>query len=163
MEKKINYVLLILIICAIIISVISNFYFQRNSFLSTDNEQHFYDMRKAYDEKYIPHTGARLVTNGLLVSDDIARVPGAGFYSKFLLLFNLGGENYYTARIIDVSLYLLVLFIFLVWIYFRFGIVSAAIMTSFIAVSCILFEATTSFTNPNPVVMFSFLFCIFFV
>ena len=163
MGKKFNYVLLILIICAIIISVISNFYFQRNSFLSTDNEQHFYDMRKAYDDKYIPHTGARLVTSGLLVDDSIPRVPGAGFYSKFLLLFNLSGANYYIARIIDVSLYLLVLFIFLIWLYFRFGFISAAIMTSFIAVNCILFEATTSFTNPNSVVMFSFLFCMFFV
>ena len=120
-------------------------------------------MRKAYDDKYIPHTGARLVTSGLLVDDSIPRVPGAGFYSKFLLLFNLGGENYYIARIIDVSLYLLVLFIFLIWLYFRFGFISAAIMTSFMAVNCILFEATTSFTNPNSVVMFSFLFCMFFV
>ena len=129
--------------------------------MSNDNEQHFYDMRVANDNKEIPHTGARLVTSGLLV-DDIARVPGAGFYSKFLLLFNLSGENYYIARIIDVSIYLLVLFIFLIWIYFRFGFISAVIMTSFMAVNCILFEATTSFTNPNPVVMFSFIFCMFF-
>ena len=163
MNKNLKNILLALIIISIIISIVSNFYFQRNSFLSTDNEQHFYDMRKAYDEKYIPHTGARLVTNGLLVSDDIARVPGSGFYSKFLLLFNLGGANYYTARIIDVSLYLLILFIFLVWLYFRFGFIFAAIMTSFMAVNCILFEATTSFTNPNTVVMFSYIFCMFFV
>ena len=163
MEKNLKNKLLILIIASVVISIIANFYFQRNSFLSTDNEQHFYDMRKAYDNKYIPHTGARLVTSGLLIDDNIARVPGAGFYSKFLLLFNLGGANYYTARIIDVSLYLLVLFIFLIWLYFRFGFISAAIMTSFMAVNCILFEATTSFTNPNSVVMFSFLFCMFFV
>ena len=163
MEKSIKNKLLILIIASVVISIIANFYFQRNSFLSTDNEQHFYDMRKAYDNKYIPHTGARLVTNGLLVDDNAVKVPGAGFYSKFLLLFNLGGANYYTARIIDVSLYLLILFIFLIWLYFRFGFISAAIMTSFMAVNCILFEATTSFTNPNSVVMFSFLFCMFFV
>ncbi|MEI0531202.1 hypothetical protein R4I97_06550 [Brachyspira pilosicoli] len=163
MEKKLKIELLILIIVSIAISIIANFYFQKNSFLSNDNEQHFYDMRVADDNKYIPHTGARLVTSGLLVDDSIPRVPGAGFYSKFLLLFNLGGENYYTARIIDVSLYLIVLFIFLIWLYFRFGFISAAIMTSFMAVNCILFEATTSFTNPNSVVMFSFLFCMFFV
>ncbi|WP_028328954.1 hypothetical protein [Brachyspira alvinipulli] len=162
MVKNSKIIFLSLIVISIIISIVSNFYFQRNSFLSNDNEQHFYDMRMAYDNKYIPHTGARLVTSGLLV-DDIARVPGAGFYSKFLLLFNLSGENYYIARIIDVSIYLLVLFIFLIWIYFRFGFISAVIMTSFMAVNCILFEATTSFTNPNPVVMFSFIFCMFFV
>ncbi|WP_297276637.1 hypothetical protein [uncultured Brachyspira sp.] len=161
MVKNSKIIFLSLIVISIIISIVSNFYFQRNSFLSNDNEQHFYDMRMAYDNKYIPHTGARLVTSGLLV-DDIARVPGAGFYSKFLLLFNLSGENYYIARIIDVSIYLLVLFIFLMWIYFRFGFISAVIMTSFMAVNCILFEATTSFTNPNPVVMFSFIFCMFF-
>ncbi|OEJ14783.1 hypothetical protein BFL38_08065 [Brachyspira hampsonii] len=161
-DAKLNVLLKLLIVLSIIISLISSFYFQKDYFLSNDNEQHFYEMRTAHDNKEIPHTGARLVTSGLLV-DDIARVPGAGFYSKFLLLFNLGGENYYTARIIDVSLYLLVLFIFLIWIYFRFGFVSAAIMTSFMAVNCIIFEAVTSFTNPNPVVMFSFLFCMFFV
>ena len=161
MVKNSKIIFLSLIVISIIISIVSNFYFQRNSFLSNDNEQHFYDMRMAYDNKYIPHIGARLVTSGLLV-DDIARVPGAGFYSKFLLLFNLSGENYYIARIIDVSIYLLVLFIFLIWIYFRFGFISGVIMTSFMAVNCILFEATTSFTNPNPVVMFSFIFCMFF-
>ena len=108
MVKNSKIIFLSLIVISIIISIVSNFYFQRNSFLSNDNEQHFYDMRMAYDNKYIPHTGARLVTSGLLV-DDIARVPGAGFYSKFLLLFNLSGENYYIARIIDVSIYLLVI------------------------------------------------------
>lgn len=161
MIKNLNILLLTLIITSLIVSIVCNFYFQKNSFLSTDNEQHFYDMRTAYDNKYIPHTGARLVTSGLLV-DDIARVLGAAFYSKFLLLFCLSNNNYYMARIIDVSLYLSVLFIFLIWIYFRFGFVSAAIMTSFMSVNCVIFEATTSFTNPNSVVMFSFLFCMFF-
>ena len=104
---KFKFLLLILIILSIIISLMCNYYFQRNAFLSNDNEQHFYDMKMAHENKYIPHIGARLVTSGLLV-DDIARVPGAGFYSKFLLLFNLSGENYYIARIIYVSIYLLV-------------------------------------------------------
>ena len=163
MNINLKATLSILIILSIIISLISNFYFQRNAFLSNDNEQHFYDMRLAYDNKYIPHTGARLVTSGLLVDDGIARVPGAGFYSRFLLLFNLSKANYYIARIIDVSICLLVLFIFLIWIYFRFGFISFAIISSFMAVNCILFEVTTSFTNPNPVAIFSLIFCMFFV
>ena len=149
-------------IFSIILSVLSSFYFQKYAFLSNDNEQHFYDMRMGYDNKIIPHTGARLVTSGKIIDENAVRVPGAGFYARFISLYSIANGNYYTARILDVALYLIVLFIFLIWIYFRFGLMALSVLTAFISVNCIFFEAVTSFTNPNPVVMFSFLFVIFF-
>ena len=163
MNKNLNKILIVLIIFSIILSVFSSFYFQRYAFLSNDNEQHFYDMRTGYDNGIIPYTGARLVTSGKIIDENAVRVPGAGFYARFISLYSIANGNYYIARILDVSLYLIVLFIFLIWAYFRFGLTALSVLTAFISVNCIFFEAVTSFTNPNPVVMFSFLFVIFFV
>lgn len=163
MNKNLNKILIVLIIFSIILSVFSSFYFQKYAFLSNDNEQHFYDMRTGYDNGIIPHTGARLVTSGKIIDENAVRVPGAGFYARFISLYSIANGNYYTARIFDVSLYLIVLFIFLIWTYFRFGLTALSVLTAFISVNCIFFEAVTSFTNPNPVVMFSFLFVIFFI
>lgn len=162
MNKNLNKILIVLLSLSIIISVFSSFYFQKDAFLSNDNEQHFYDMRRGYDTKIIPHTGARLVTSGKIIDENAVRVPGAGFYARFISLYSLSNGNYYTARILDVSLYLIILFIFLIWIYFRFGLMAFSILAAFIGVNCVFFEAVTSFTNPNPVVSFSFLFVIFF-
>lgn len=163
MNKNLNKILIVLIIFSIILSVFSSFYFQRYAFLSNDNEQHFYDMRTGYDNGIIPYTGARLVTSGKIIDENAVRVPGAGFYARFISLYSIANGNYYIARIFDVSLYLIVLFIFLILAYFRFGLTALSVLTAFISVNCIFFEAVTSFTNPNPVVMFSFLFVIFFV
>ena len=162
MNKNLNKILIVLIIFSIILSVFSSFYFQKYAFISNDNEQHFYDMRTGYDNRIIPHTGARLVTSGKIIDENAVRVPGAGFYARFISLYFISNGNYYMARIFDVSLYLIVLFIFLIWAYFRFGLTALSVLTAFISVNCIFFEAVTSFTNPNPVVMFSFLFVIFF-
>lgn len=162
MNKNLNKILIVLIIFSIILSVFSSFYFQKYAFLSNDNEQHFYDMRTGYDNGIIPHTGARLVTSGKIIDKNAVKVPGAGFYARFIALYSIANGNYYIARIFDVSLYLIVLFIFLIWSYFKFGLTALSVLTAFISVNCIFFEAVTSFTNPNPVVMFSFLFVIFF-
>lgn len=154
---KLNKYLLLFSISAIFCIFIS-FYALDKRFIGKDQESHFYDMKKYYENKEFPTMGARFVSTDAETSP---KVPGGFYYILYTLFYSIGNENLFNAKIINLIFNLIILFIFMFWIYRRFGLFVLSVMSPIIMFNGYLIMAVTDFWNPNVTLVFSLLFFIF--
>lgn len=141
-KKIFFYLSLIILLLSLSLTIFNRVYsFKRAGAPYDDFLSHFYDMKKYYENKTIPVTGARLFMMPL-DNESAPRVPGGFFYIHYLLTYKLANENITAMRIINLITMLLPVLIFLFWVYKRFGISILAIMSVFT-----LFNIYYVFTN----------------
>ncbi|PCG21148.1 hypothetical protein [Brachyspira sp. G79] len=150
--------LFLLIILSLVFCVSISFYAIDKRFIGKDQESHFYDMKKYYGNKEFPTMGARFVSTDAETSP---KVPGGFYYILYILFYSIGGENLFNAKIINLIFNLIILFIFMFWIYKRFGLFIASLMSPIIMINGYLIMAMTDFWNPNVTLMFSLPLFIF--
>uniref|UniRef100_UPI003F4C5333 hypothetical protein n=1 Tax=Brachyspira catarrhinii TaxID=2528966 RepID=UPI003F4C5333 len=147
-----------LIIISVIVSIFISFYALDKRFIGKDQESHFYDMKKYYESKEFPTMGARFISTDAETSP---KVPGGFYYILYTLFYSIGNENLLNAKIINLIFNLIILFIFMFWIYKKFGLFILSVMSPIIMLNGYLIMAMTDFWNPNVTLVFSLLFFIF--
>lgn len=153
---------IILIIISIISCVFISFYAVDKRYIGMDQVQHFYDMKKWYDSNKLPATGARFIASEIINGEfTTPRVPGGVYYIFYTLFYKLANENLVKARIINFIFNFIILSIFLIWIYKKFGIFITSIMSALVLCNPYIILGVTDFWNPNITLIFSFLFFIF--
>lgn len=117
-------------------------------------------MKQYYNSKTLPVVGNRLM-NSLDIRDNetYARIPGGFYYTLYLFCYTIGG-GLAGARIIYIIICSVILLIFLYWIYKRFSLLIASIMSALILTNGYVIFSTNDFWNPNIPLMFSFLLFI---
>ena len=165
--KKENLIYIILIIFSIFIGVILRAKLSNIYSLNSDMIEHYYHMRKYYDNKEIPVTGAYLAggvyiadeynSNSEVFDESIPNIPGGYFYIEYMIYYFLGGENLYKARILYFVAMALFCFIFLFWIYKTFGIKILSIIASLIFVNITFLTIGNRFYNPHTAFILSFI------
>ena len=149
-----------------IISVISAIFIHLYAFNRTaiyiDTIYHYYDMKQYYESKTFPVVGNRL-TNTLDIRDNetYARIPGGFYYILYLFCYIIGG-GLTGARIIYIIICSVIFLIFLYWIYKRFSLYVASVMSALILTNGYVIFSTNDFWNPNISLIFSFLLFIVF-
>lgn len=151
---KLNKYLLLLIIVSVVVCISISFYAVDKRFIGKDQESHFYDMKKYYENKEFPTMGARFISTDAETSP---KVPGGFYYILYILFYSIGNN----AKIINLIFNLIILFIFMFWMYKKFGIFILAMMTPIIMLNGYLIMAMTDFWNPNVTLIFSLLLFIF--
>ena len=153
---------IILISISVILSIFISFYSLDKRYIGMDQVQHFYDMTKWSESKRVPTTGARFIASEIINGEfTTSRVPGGAYYIFYTLFYKLANENLLKARIINFIFSFIILSIFLIWIYKKFGIFITSIMTALVLCNPYVILAVTDFWNPNITLLFSFLFFIF--
>ncbi|WP_297285353.1 hypothetical protein [uncultured Brachyspira sp.] len=155
---KLNKFSLLLIIISIIACIFISFYGIDKRFIGKDQESHFYDMKKYYENKEFPTMGARFISTDAETSP---KVPGGFYYILYTLFYSIGHENLFNAKIINLIFSLIILFIFMFWIYKRFGLFILSVMSPIVMLNGYLIMAMTDFWNPNVTLIFSLLLFIF--
>lgn len=155
---KLNKYLLLLFAISIIFCLFISFYAIDKRFIGKDQESHFYDMKQYYQNKEFPTMGARFISTDAETSP---KVPGGFYYIIYTLFYSIGGENLFNAKIINLIFNLIILFIFMFWIFKRFGLFIVSIMSSIIMLNGYLIMAMTDFWNPNITLIFSLPLFIF--
>lgn len=170
MEKHVRnkcLIYILIIIISIFMGIITRIQLTNLYSLNSDMIEHYYHMRKYYDNKIIPVTGA-LLEGGAYIGDPydnsseaysskIARIPGGYFYLEYMFFYFLSGENLDLARILYGIAMTLFSCIFLIWIYKKFGFKILAIMTSLILVNITFFTVNNKFYNPHTAFILSFI------
>lgn len=147
-----------LIIISLTVCIFISFYGIDKRFIGKDQESHFYDMKKYYENKEFPTMGARFISTDAETSP---KVPGGFYYILYTLFYSIGHENLFNAKIINLIFNLIILFIFMFWIYKRFGLFIVSVMSPIIMLNGYLIMAMTDFWNPNITLIFSLLLFIF--
>ena len=148
-------------ICMILCISIS-YYALDKRYIGMDQVQHFYDMKKWSESKKLPTTSARFIASEIVNGEfTTPRVPGGAYYIFYTLFYKLSNENLVKARIINFIFSFIILLIFLIWLYKKFGIFITSIMTALVLCNPYVILAVTDFWNPNITLLFSFLFFIF--
>ena len=156
-KKIFFYLSLIILLLSLSLTIFNRVYsFKRAGAPYDDFLSHFYDMKKYYENKTIPVTGARLFMMPL-DNESAPRVPGGFFYIHYLLTYKLANENITAMRIINLITMLLPVLIFLFWVYKRFGISILAIMSVFTLFNIYYVFTNSIFYNPNLTLVLSFL------
>lgn len=126
-----------------------------------DQFEHFYDMKTLYDSAKPIVTGARLSATSII--DEYLttpKVPGGAYYILYSVCYKLSKENFLVAKVINLLFNSIIVFIFLVWFYKRFGIFTSAMFSPILLCNPYLISANIDFWNPNTNLIFSFLFLI---
>ena len=147
-----------LIITSLAACIFISFYGVDKRFIGKDQESHFYDIKKYYQNKEFPTMGARFISTDAQTSP---KVPGGFYYILYTLFYSIGGENLFNAKIINLIFNLIMLFIFIFWIYKRFGLFILSVMSPIIMLNGYLIMAMTDFWNPNITLIFSLPLFIF--
>ncbi|WP_157149500.1 hypothetical protein [Brachyspira pilosicoli] len=158
-NKKIYIVLIIISVFA---SISISLFIVNKRFIRTDQLQHFYDMRKWYDSKTFPVTSARF-TNSEIIKDEFTtgRVPGGAYYVFYILFYKLSNENFIVSKVINLIFNLIIAYIFLFWIFKKFGYFFTSIISMLLLFNPYFIMASTDFWNPNLSLIFSLLLFIF--
>ena len=157
MKKIFKLSSIVLFLFVIVISVLIHTHVFDKIVLHTDQLIHYYTAKSYYNEKILPTEGAYLRGVGL-DSLENARTPGGYFYLEYLLYFTLANGDLDKARLYYGFSIIICIFIFLFWIYKRFGIITFSIIGTLILVSPYLLMMNNQFYNPHPVFMLSFLY-----
>ena len=157
---KLDKYSLLLIIISVIACISISFYAVDKRFIGKDQESHFYDMKKYYENKEFPTMGARFISTDAVTSP---KVPGGFYYILYVLFYGIGNENLYNAKIINLIFNLIILFIFMLWLYKKFGLFVLSMMSPIIMLNGYLIMAMTDFWNPNVTLVFSLLLFIFYM
>lgn len=153
---------IILIIAAIIVNLFLDYYIIPNRYIGIDQTQHYYDMNKWYKSNKFPTTSARFIASKIIDEEyTTPRVPGGAYYIFYTLFYKLSGENLLLTKIINLIFNLIIIFIFLFWIYKRFGLFITGFMFPLVLCNGYVILASTDFWNPNLSLIFSFLLFIF--
>lgn len=160
--KKITFISILLILTAIISNIFLDYYIIPKRLTRIDQSQHFYDMKKWYESGKLPVTSARFIASQV-VNDELTtpRVPGGAYYIFYTLFYKLASESLMGAKIINCIFSLLLISIFLIWVYKKFGVFITSILTPLIICNGYFVMASTDFWNPNITLLFSFIFLIF--
>ena len=134
MKKIFKLSSIVLFLFVIVISVLIHTHVFDKIVLHTDQLIHYYTAKSYYNEKILPTEGAYLRGVGL-DSLENARTPGGYFYLEYLLYFTLANGDLDKARLYYGFSIIICIFIFLFWIYKRFGIITFSIIGTLILVS----------------------------
>ncbi len=131
-----------------------------NGLHSMDSVVHYHLMKSSYDNKIYPVLGSYLDDVDSISKDNanIARTPGGFFVIEYMMHYILGAKDHYRARISYSIVMFVCALIFLLWIYIRFGIITASIISVLILVNSNFIFNSTNFYNANTNLMLSFLF-----
>lgn len=162
--KNKSLIYIFIIILSIFIGVITRIQlYNKYNVASGDTLEHYYNMRKYYDNKIFPVTGAHLVSPPLLIGSEeiydtnIPKIPGGAFYWQYVLLYFLSGENIQTARFLNYILITISPIIFLFFILKKFGLKIMSIITSILFVNINFLNLQNEIYNPDTVFILSFL------
>ena len=160
-KTKTNLILLLVFMIAIILSLFLNIYTFPKRLIHNDQVIATYDMLKHYESGKLPTTGPRFIgTTAKAGYDNTARLPGGAFYIIMTLFYKLSGENLDIARAINMIFSLILIFLFVFWIYKKFGFFISVIAYIFIFFNGYTLKATTDFWNPSLVLILSFILYI---
>lgn len=160
-KNKTNLILLSIFIIAIILSLFLNIYTLPKRHIHNDQVIATYDMLKHYESGKLPKTGPRFIgTTAIAGYENTARLPGGAFYIIMTLFYKISGENLDIARTINMIFSLFIIFIFVFWIYKKFGFFMSVIAYIFIFFNGYTLKATTDFWNPSLVLILSFILYI---
>ena len=161
-QKTLIYISIILLILSISLTIFNRIYaFDKAGTDFVDFMTHFYDMKQYYKNNVIPTTGARFEM-GPMLKEVAPRVPGGFFYIHYLLCYKLANENIELARVFNFITMFIPALIFLFWIYKRFGISIASILSVLILFNIYFVYTNNIFYNPNITLSLSFLFLTLF-
>lgn len=160
--KTINIISITLIIFSLFISGIIQYYAFDKRMVTIDQIQHFYDMKKMYESNKFPVVGTRFIANRIVDDYDVTpHVPGGAYYILYTAFYKITGNSFYFARLVNLFFSLIIVCIFFVWVYKKFGIFILSLMSSLILTNGYLILAITDFWNPNITLLFSFILFIF--
>lgn len=160
-KNKSNLILLSIFIIAIILSLFLNIYTLPKRHIHNDQVIATYDMLKHYESGKLPTTGPRFIgTTAIAGYENTARLPGGAFYIIMTLFYKMSGENLDIARTINMIFSLFIIFLFVFWIYKKFGFFMSVIAYIFIFFNGYTLKATTDFWNPSLVLILSFILYI---
>ena len=153
-----NFILFLLLIISILLSFYIQFYTFPKRLIHNDQVIAYYDMLKHYESGKLPVTGPRFIgTTAIAGYDNTARLPGGAFYSIMVFFYKLGNLNLDNARAINMAFSIFIIFIFVFWVYKRFGFFVSIISYIFIFFNGYTLKATTDFWNPSLVLILSFI------
>ena len=160
-KNKTNLILILIFIIAIILSLFLNIYTFPKKLIHNDQVIATYDMLKHYESGKLPTTGPRFIgTTAISGYNNTARLPGGAFYIIMTFFYKISGENLDIARAINMVFSLFIIFIFIFWIYKKFGFFISVIAYVFIFFNGYTLKATTDFWNPSLVLILSFILYI---
>lgn len=159
--KKLSISVLLL---SIVLSIALSSYVLPRRFLDRDQTLLFYDMKKHIESgKVIPTTGARFEGTPVKRGEyNTPRIPGGAFYIFYITFYKLAGDNLFIAKIINLIFSMSIAFVFLFWVYKKFGLFVVSIFSPMLLLNGYFFMAVTSFWNPNLSLIFSLIFFILF-
>lgn len=161
-QKTLIYISASLLILSIALTIFNRIYaFPKAGTDFVDFMTHFYDMKRFDKKGEIPTTGARFEM-GPLTEEVAPRVPGGFFYIHYLLCYKLAGGNIEMARVFNFITMFIPALIFLFWIYKRFGLSIASVLSVLILFNIYFVYTNNIFYNPNITLSLSFLFLTLF-
>ncbi|MBW5388805.1 hypothetical protein E6A51_01125, partial [Brachyspira hampsonii] len=127
--KDKSFIYILIIILSIFVGLLTRIQlYDKYNVASGDTLEHYYNMRKYYDNKEFPVMGVYLVSPGLLIGsenvyeENVPRIPGGLFYLQYLVLYFLSGENIDIARLLNYILITISPLVFLIFILKKFGL-----------------------------------------
>ncbi|WP_083249418.1 hypothetical protein [Brachyspira hampsonii] len=162
--KSSSLIYVLIIILSIFIGVITRIQlYDKYNIASGDSLEHYYNMRKNYDNKEFPVMGVYLVSPRLLIGsesvyeENVPRIPGGLFYLQYSVLYFLSGENIDIARLLNYILITTSPLVFLIFILKKFGLKIMSIITSILFVNATFLHFQNEIYNPDTVFILSFL------
>lgn len=159
--NKVTLFFLSIFLLSVFLNIFLDYYSIPKRFTRIDQSQHFYDMKKWYENGKLPVTSARFIASQV-VNEELTtpRVPGGAYYILYTLFYKIGHESLFSARVVNLIFNLIIISIFLFWVFKRLGFFIMAIMSAFILCNGYFIAAIGDFWNPNLTLIFSFVFFI---
>ena len=161
--KNISLLYVFITIFSIIFAVFISFQlYSKYNITSGDSLEHYYHMRKYYDNKQFPVMGAHLISPELLIGSEnvyntnIARIPGSMFYLQYCILYFLSGENIELTRLLNYILINISPLVFLLFILKKFGLKIMSIMTALMVINVTFLYFQNEVYNTDTVFILSF-------
>ncbi|MBW5395683.1 hypothetical protein, partial [Brachyspira hampsonii] len=162
--KDKSFIYILIIILSIFVGLLTRIQlYDKYNVASGDTLEHYYNMRKYYDNKEFPVMGVYLVSPGLLIGsenvyeENVPRIPGGLFYLQYLVLYFLSGENIDIARLLNYILITISPLVFLIFILKKFGLKIMSIITSILFVNATFLHFQNEIYNPDTVFILSFI------
>lgn len=156
---KKNIIIYLAFIIPIILTIIIHVYGFPIPKAYLDEFKQYDDMRNFYDNGIFPTLGTKM-TNAAL--EHTPRMPGGFYYILYSFLYKISNENDTFMRLSFMILCMIILFLFIFWLYKRFGKYTAVVLSGFLLCNAYLFFSSTDIYNPNVVIYLSFIFIILF-
>lgn len=156
---KKNIILYSAFIIPIILTIIIHIYGFPRAKADFDQFKQYDDMVTLYNMNSIPVLGTKMWNAD---ADYTPRMPGGFYYILYTFIYRITNDNFFISRIVFMFLCFVVLFVFLLWLYKRFGKYITAVFTALLLCNAYLFFASIDIYNPNPMIYLSFILLILF-